>query len=342
MAELPATARAPRFAGGWRIEWVERPVPRPSEGELLLAVRANALCGTDRAQYEQGSEVTPGHEAAGVVVAAGPGTHTSEGTPGVVYLMDFCGECRSCRLGATNQCLAKRADMGFDRDGGYGPYELVHESNFFPVPAELPLSEATLLLDALGTSGHALARARSVRSDIESLLVLGAGPVGLGVVAAAHLTLPAGVPILVSDVVPERLRLAERLGARTIDLRATELAQGVREAGLETVDLAVDGSGRRSAREAALGILGKRGVLVCVGHGEELLLGVSPDLIATERSVLGSEYFRHDELPANLELLLADRAYLGQLIGERYPVERIGEAFESFFGGAAGKVVVEQ
>ena len=46
------------------------------------------------------------HEAAGIVVAAWPGTHTPVGTPGMVFIMDFCGECRSCRLGLTNQCLA--------------------------------------------------------------------------------------------------------------------------------------------------------------------------------------------------------------------------------------------
>ena len=63
------------------------------------------------------------------------GDPVKEGTPGVVFLMDYCGECRSCRIGFTNQCLAKRADMGFTHDGGYGPYEVVHESNFFPSTA---------------------------------------------------------------------------------------------------------------------------------------------------------------------------------------------------------------
>ena len=96
------------------------------------------------------------------MIATGEGTHTFAGARGAVFLMDYCGRCRSCRAGHTNQCLAKRNDMGFTADGGYGPFELVHESNFFPVPDDLPAPEATLLLDVMGTGGHAPAPGLSV------------------------------------------------------------------------------------------------------------------------------------------------------------------------------------
>ena len=86
----------------------------------------------------------------------------------------------------------------------------------------------------------------------------------------------------------------------------------------------------------------ERGVLVCVGHGEELTLEVSPDLIATERAVLGSEYFRFDGMLANLERLQAHREYLAPIITHRFPVGEIQAAFETFFGGQTGKVVIEQ
>ena len=94
----------------------------------------------------------------------------------MVYLMDYCGECRSCRLGFTNQCMAKRADMGFTHDGGYGRYELVHQSNFFPVDERTDMADATMLLDVMGTSGHAIGRAQLLRTDIESVYIAGAGP----------------------------------------------------------------------------------------------------------------------------------------------------------------------
>jgi threonine 3-dehydrogenase len=339
---IPATVRVPRFAGDGVIDEVEREVPAPGSGQLLLRVTANALCASERPQLAKGSHVTPGHEAAGVVVAAGPGTRVAVGTPGVVYLMDYCGACRSCRLGHTNQCVQKRGDMGFTQDGGYGVYELIHETIFFPVDAELSPAEATLLLDVMGTTGHAIGRARLVRPDIASLLVMGAGPIGLGAVAMATLLLGQDIPVLVADVVPYRLALAERLGGRPVHLDETSVAAAVREGGLGTIDVAIDTSGKGAARRTALDALGRRGALVCVGHGEELALQVSPDLIAPERAVLGSEYFRYDELAANLELLRAHRAYLAQIVTHRYGVGEIHHAFEVFFERETGKVVIEQ
>ena len=330
---IPTTMPVPQFVGGGQIKVGERPVPTPGPGQLLVQVKANALCGSERGQFQGGSSVTPGHEAAGVVAQAGPDTQTQIGTPGVVFLMDFCGACRSCRLGHTNQCAAKRADMGFTHDGGYGPYELVHENIFFPVTPDVPLTEATLLLDIMGTGGHALTRASAVRPDVQSLLVAGAGPIGLGVLAMAKMLLGRDLPVFITDTIPYRLALAETLGGVPIRLPASVLP---------TVDAAIDTSGREAARRSALDALGKRGVLVCVGHGQGLMLDVSPDLIAPERAVLGSEYFRYDELPANLERLRAHRDYLAPIITHRYPAGEIQRAFETFFGGDTGKVIIEQ
>ncbi len=339
---IPSLMQVPRFVGQGIIDFVEKPVPEPGPGYLLVQVRANALCGSERGQLTNGAAVTPGHEAAGVVVAAGSGTTTSIGTPGVIFLMDFCGACRSCRAGLTNQCLAKRADMGFTHDGGYGAYELIHENIFFPIDPDISFAEATLLLDVMGTSTHAINRGRLVHPDIESVLIMGAGPVGLGVLAMARILFGPDMPLLIADIVPYRLALAERLGGIPIHVGEQALAAGLQAAGLEAVDLVIDTSGRSVARQSSLGILAKRGVLVCVGHGEELKLKVSSDLIAPERAVLGSEYFCYHELPTALAYLRSHRAYLQQIITHRYPVSEIQRAFEVFFQGETGKVIIEQ
>ncbi len=342
IAALPTTMRVPRFLGGGEIELIDKPVPQPGPGQLLLQIKANALCGSERGQFYNGSAVTPGHEAAGIVVAAGLQTQTALGTPGVVFLMDFCGTCRSCKLGLTNQCLQKRADMGFSQDGGYGVYELVNENIFLAVDADLPLTEATLLLDVMGTTEHAITRAQLVHPDIQSLIVTGAGPIGLGVLAMAKVLLGATFPVLIADVIPWRLALAEQLGGRPIDLKQTTLAEGARQHGLSRVDAALDTSGKTAARQAALDVLDKRGVLVCIGHGEHLTLNVSPDLIATERAILGSEYFCYNELPANVERLHNHLPYLRQIITHRFAVQDIQAAFNLFWQGETEKVVIEQ
>ena len=276
------------------------------------------------------------------MVAVGPNTATPVGTRGVVFLMDFCGQCRSCRLGFTNQCLQKRGDMGFNRDGGYGQYELVHESIFFPVPEEFSATEGTLLLDIMGTGGHAMERCQLMRPDIESLLVLGAGPIGLGVLAMAKIILGRQVKVFLTDIVPYRLKLAEQLGGLSVDVSNNSLSAGLKAHGVDRVDMAVDTTGKQAARQEGLNALAQRGSLICVGHGEGITLKISPDIIAPERSVVGSEYFRFDELPANLRRLTQHRSYLNQIITHRFGVEEIQKSFELFFGGETGKVIIEQ
>ncbi|TDW84432.1 (R,R)-butanediol dehydrogenase/meso-butanediol dehydrogenase/diacetyl reductase [Kribbella pratensis] len=329
---MTRTALAPKFTGAGTIEFADHEYPDPGPGQLLLAVQANALCGTDRHQYYDGSSVVPGHEAAGTVLQTGDGTTTPVGTRGAVFLMDFCGECRSCKYDATNQCLAKRADMGFTQDGGYGPYELVHESNFFPITDDIEIGNATMLLDVMGTSSHALGRAALVRQDVESVYIAGAGPIGLGLTVMSKLKYD--VPVYISDFSRWRLEFAESFGA--IPLLADDLTAAGHP------DLAFDASGKESARRAALDILSPRGALICVGHGESVTLDVSGDLISPERAVLGSEYFRYDEMPGNLALLQDHQELIGRVISHRFPVADIAEAFRLFMAGETGKVVVTQ
>lgn len=331
---MTRTAQAPVFAGDGRIDFADHDYPDPGPGQLLLAVQANALCGTDRDQYFGGSSVVPGHEAAGTVIATGEGTTTERGTRGAVFLMDYCGECRSCKYGATNQCFSKRADMGFTHDGGYGPYELVHETNFFPITDDIEIGNATMLLDVMGTSTHALGRAALVRQDIESVYIAGAGPIGIGLAVMSRLRYGADVPIFISDLTPWRLDFAESFGATPV--RADDL----KAAG--NPDIAFDSTGKGIARRGALDIISQRGALICVGHGETITIDVSSDLIAPEHAILGSEYFRYDEMAGNLALLQANQDLIGRVISHRFPVAEIDEAFRLFLAGQTGKVVITQ
>jgi len=333
---MSITAPAPHFDGGGRIRVDEHVYREPGPGELRIRIGANAICGTDRKEYHEGVDIVPGHEAAGVVEAVGPRTSLPVGTRGAIYLMDFCGECRSCAVGATNQCSSKRQDVGQTSDGGYGPYAIVHETQFFPITDDVSLVAATMLLDVMGTSTHALRRAELVRTDTRSLLVVGAGPIGLGLVAMARLRLGPDVAVHVTDVSDYRLELAERLGATAVDARDEAAVLAL------APDVAIDSSGRTGARELALRALSQRGVLVCVGHGEGLGIDVSRDLIAPERAVLGSEYFRFDELPDNLRVLRENLDYLSTIVTHTFDVEQLPAAFDLFLAGTTGKVVITQ
>ena len=342
MPSLPNQVTVPHFIGQSRIETIEKPVPQPGPGQLLLECKANALCGSERGQFYGGSEVTPGHEAAGTVIAAGENTHTPLGTNGVVFLMDFCGECRNCQQNFTNQCLHKRGDMGFNRDGGYGKYELVNENIFFAV-GDLPPTEATLLLDIMGTGGHAINRARLVHCDIQTILIPGAGPIGLAVLAMAKLLLGEEVQVMISDVVPYRLKLAEKLGGLPMNSLEMSLQDGLKHHDLSAPDVAIDCAGKARVRDEAMALLAHRGVLVSVAHGEGLHINnLYGDFVAREMTLIGSEYFAYHELEGNLKLLNDNRDYLSQIITHRLGVDEIQLAFELFFAGETGKVVIEQ
>ncbi|WP_197511167.1 zinc-binding dehydrogenase [Tessaracoccus coleopterorum] len=144
------------------------------------------------------------------------------------------------------------------------------------------------------------------------------------------------IEVHVSDVSPWRREFAESFGAISHDPADSESIIEVQP------DLAFDSSGRQSARELAMRALSQRGALICVGHGEGLTLDVSRDLIAPERAVLGSEYFRFDEMPDNLDALRRNRELLSRIVTHTYDVTEIREAFTAFFSGATGKVVVTQ
>jgi threonine dehydrogenase-like Zn-dependent dehydrogenase len=190
-----------------------------------------------------------------------------------------------------------------------------------------------MLLDVMGTSSHAIMRARLVRADIESVYIAGAGPIGLGLLVMSKLLLGPDIPVHISDISAWRREFAGTLGGIPVDV--SDLSP------VGKPDVAFDASGRESARRSALDILGPRGALVCVGHGEQVTLDVSRDLIAPEHAVLGSEYFRFDELPTNLELLRANTDYVSRVITHRVPVAELDRAFELFLAGETGKVVVE-
>jgi threonine 3-dehydrogenase len=342
LTNIPQTMDIPLFIGDGKIEYGQKATPTPGPGQLLLQVKANALCGSDRSQFYNGSMTAPGHEASGIVAAVGEGVKITIGTPGVVFLMDFCGECRSCKMGFTNQCFSKRADYGFTHDGGYSPYIVVNENVFYAVDPSIPLTEATIILDIMGTGGHSIKRAQLVHKDISSILIAGAGPIGLGVLAMAKILLGKEVPVFIMDFVQYRLDLAEQMGAIPIHLGNKSLVESIQAAGFNGIDVAIDTSGKTSARQSSLNSLNQRGVLICVGHGEELHLNVSSDLIATERSVLGSEYFQYHELEENHELLKQHLPYLSQIITHRFGLDQIQEAYELFFQGDTGKVIIEQ
>ena len=95
---------------GQPLELVELPDPTPGPGQVVVDTRACGVCGSDlfllKAGFSSTKPIVPGHEAAGVVSEVGPGVESVQaGQPVALYYIDFCGECRMCRVDRVNMCL---------------------------------------------------------------------------------------------------------------------------------------------------------------------------------------------------------------------------------------------
>ncbi len=238
--------------------------------------------------------------------------------------------------------MKKNCDYGFNIDGAFCQYYLVNDYVFFPVDETVDVVNASLLLDVMGTGGHATKRAQLVHKDIQSVLINGAGPIGLGLLAMSKLTFAKDIPVLINDIMSSRLPLAEKMGGLPIDLSKHSLQEGLEEHGIKNPDVAIDATGKTIARKNALHSLAKRGVLVMVGNGEGLEFEQYPDMGDPERSILASEYFSYNEMEANHELLKNNQDYLSQIITHKYNIKDVQKAYEHFFSpdSNAGKIAV--
>jgi threonine dehydrogenase-like Zn-dependent dehydrogenase len=186
-------------------------------------------------------------------------------------------------------------------------------------------------------------RASLVHKDIECVLVPGAGPIGLGVLAMIKLMLGTDVTVVLSDVVPYRLKLAEQMGGLPILATEMSLSHGLRRHGLPSPDVVIDSAGQERVRDECMALLAHRGVMVSVAHGGGVSINsLYGDFVARELTLIGSEYFAYNELAGNLELLVDNRAYMNRIITHRMGIDEIQTAFELFFDGDTGKVIIEQ
>lgn len=194
------------------LEVVELDDPEPGEGEALIEVTACGICGSDlhvaAAVAPHGSVL--GHEIAGVVRDVGPGVDADRwavGTPVTARPLVGCGTCRHCAAGRPDHC-ASFALVGLQRPGGFAELTTVSADELFELPTSLTGDDQALV------EPMAVARRALRRVDLqpgEDVAVLGAGPIGLAIIAWAR-AMGAG-RILASEPSGPRRELARTMGA---------------------------------------------------------------------------------------------------------------------------------
>ncbi|MDX9784292.1 MAG: alcohol dehydrogenase catalytic domain-containing protein [Spirochaetia bacterium] len=332
------------------IRMVERPVPTPGPGEVLIKVESCSICGGDVKIVTRGMLKQPpmdsfiiGHEYAGTIVELGEAVDEYKiGDRVTVEVHKGCGRCRNCIDGKYTACLnygnlekGHRAN-GFTTNGGFAEYAVNHVNTISKIPDNISFDEATIIT----TAGTALFGLEHMGGFVagDSVAVVGPGAIGLMAVQCAK-ALGAGKVIL-TGTRDERLALGKKLGADVVvNLKKEDpIAAVKRETGGYGADLVLLTAGNSDSLQQAIRIVRKGGDIVMVAHYEDT---VSADLgLCVQNS--NNLYTVRGEgkrcVHRALELMRMGKIQAKDLLTHSYPLDEIREAFRVFMAREGGAI----
>ncbi|MCX3058555.1 alcohol dehydrogenase catalytic domain-containing protein [Streptomyces beihaiensis] len=326
----------------------------PGPGEVLVAIAAAGLCHSDLSVIDGTipfpRPVVLGHEGAGVVEAVGAGvTHVVPGDHVCLSTLANCGACAECDRGRPTMCRQAigRPGRPFSR-GGEPVYQFAANSAFaertvvkavqaVKIPKEIPLTSAALIgCGVLTGVGAVLNRAGVDRG--ESVVVIGAGGVGLNVVQGARLA--GALTIVAVDANPAKEEVARRFGATEFVTDVADV-RGVLPDGADHVFECV---GRIDLVRAAIDLLDR--------HGQAVLLGMPaadaeatfvPAQLFLDKSVLGCRYGSsrpQRDIRLYADLYAAGRLMLDELVTRAYPIAEFDAAVADAEAGRVARGVL--
>jgi L-iditol 2-dehydrogenase len=334
-----------------RLEQV--PIPGIGPAEALLRVSSTGICGTDlrifhgaHRKYPPGTRRIPGHEVVGQIAAVGRDVRGLEaGQPAFLAPNMGCGHCRQCVSGNNNLC-ADYAAPGITFDGSFAEYMRIpaaalQQGNLMPLPEGIdPAAAAMIEPFACVLRGQA---ALHIQPG-ESVLIVGAGPIGLMHLLLARLR-GAG-QVIVSELAPDRLEQAKSFGADlTVNPAETDLQAAVLEAthGLGA-DAAIVAAPAHRAQEMIIDLLAIQGRVNFFGGlpKERPLIQLNANQVHyKELQVTGTTACSTDDCRKALEIVQSGKLDLSRVVGRRFPLERVREALEAAENGRTLKVVME-
>ena len=325
---LTAVLQRPRHFG-----LVERPMPVAGPGEVVVRVAATAVCHTDLGIYTGHHPgvrypVVMGHEATGLVESVGdevPGL--ARGQPVIINPIISCGHCDSCRRGADHLC--RNAGLfGREVDGSMSEYVKLGSRYAHPLPARLPLADATLI-ETLATVRHAQERLGLAAG--ESVVVLGQGTTGL---LHTRLAVLAGAnPVIGISRSRWKLEMAERMGAHhVLDTGAEESVQEVlRLTGGAGADVVIDTAGGAATLKAGIDMLRPGGRLSPYAVSHECCSEFTTfPLYYKEMSIIGSRALTHADMQPSIDLVASGKIDVSDFVSATYPLEAAPEAFKEY------------
>jgi (R,R)-butanediol dehydrogenase/meso-butanediol dehydrogenase/diacetyl reductase len=327
--------------------------PQPREGEVIVEVAYNGLCGTDLTEYTKGPMMVPlqtahpgsghvgptilGHEFIGTVVGTSASASQWMGRRVASGAGVWCGECSWCRRGRTNLC-AQYYTLGLSTHGGLATFVTAPAKTLREIGSDCPDIEAALA-QPLAVGLHGVARAGVQPGD--HVVVLGAGAIGSFILAAL-----AGHegPITALDIDPDRLAVAQTLGAgRTALLDPAASREQVRDLVPEGAEVVIESSGAPGAADRAFALAARGATVLLVGLMKAPQPLVLSDLVLREIDVKTTvAHVCDSDLPRALALL-ADRPLSPVLVDRVVDLgDVVRDGLEPMVAGDVhGKVLVD-
>jgi L-iditol 2-dehydrogenase len=332
---------AVRLFGKEDLRVVDVEEPSCGEGDVIVETGAATICGTDIRIYSNGAghidethPVTLGHEISGTVAQSGALFRDAypEGTRVAVAPNYGCGVCDRCVSGNTQLCKDFRA-IGIHEDGGFTrfvriPEQAVRQGNIVRLPDNVSFREAALI-EPMSAVYNAYERCS--RDPGESVLIMGAGPIGL-MHAKLYRATGAG-PVILSDLLEERLEICRREDASFTTVQAEGVEEVVREVTEgKGVDVAIVAAPAPAAQEQALGLAALNGRVMFFGGlpGSKAEVPLNSNLIHYKQLyVTGVTRQNLRQYRQTLRLMANGILDLGSVFTHRYELSQAPEAFEN-------------
>ncbi len=318
----------------YSFEYSDFPDPVAGDDDVLIRVKACGICGSDVHGFtgKTGRRIPPlimGHEAAGIVEGLGRNVSGFEKGDRVCFDSTvYCNKCEACRTGLFNRC-DKRQVLGvsvpaFKRHGAFAEYVAVPSWIVSKIPDELSFVHAALLEPAsIGT--HAANRAPVSNND--TVVVIGAGTIGLFILQAAKLR--GAAKVIAVDINEFRLDLAKKLGAdKLINPLKSDLSEAVlQETEGKGANVTLEAVGYAKTFADAVSITRMGGHIVAVGNLEKKAEFDLQQLVAKEHTFTGS-YASSGEFRDCIELVASGKINVEPLISDVLPLEEGPDAFD--------------
>jgi len=331
-------------AAGEPLRLEELPLPEPGRAEVRVKVAGCGVCHTDlhiarTSRIQVDRPITLGHEVAGWVDAAGAEAAAGlrherlrEGDPVVVFGGWGCGVCGQCAAGEEQRC-DRSASPGFQRHGGYAEYMLVPRASHLIGLGDLDPVHAAPLADAGVTPWRAVQRAAAWLQPGARVLLIGLG--GLGQFALQYLRRMPDLTIAVRELSPDKLALADELGA---DLGLLDGDEALVELGLGgPADVIFDFVGNDPTLDYAVRNVAPGGLVSLVGEaGGRLEFGF--DRVPVEASITTTAWGSRADLHEVVRL--AKRGRMRWNV-DRMPLREASAAHDRLAEGrVAGRIVL--